>query len=85
MYCAGSDVHSPTSTAAAPHSDSRRLIHRRRRRCRRHHRCRRRRRRRHYCNRRCSSLALAYAEAHPERVSELVLRGIFMLRPQELK
>ena len=31
-----------------------------------------------------STLALAYAEAHPERVSELVLRGIFMLRPREL-
>jgi len=27
-----------------------------------------------------STLALAYAETHPERVSELVLRGIFMLR-----
>jgi proline iminopeptidase len=31
-----------------------------------------------------STLALAYAEAHPERVSELVLRGIFMLRKAEL-
>ncbi len=31
-----------------------------------------------------STLALAYAETHPERVSELVLRGIFMLRPYEL-
>jgi proline iminopeptidase len=31
-----------------------------------------------------STLALAYAEAHPERVSELVLRGIFMLRKREL-
>jgi proline iminopeptidase len=31
-----------------------------------------------------STLALAYAEAHPDRVSELVLRGIFMLRPYEL-
>ncbi len=31
-----------------------------------------------------STLALAYAETHPERVSELVLRGIFMLRKQEL-
>jgi proline iminopeptidase len=27
-----------------------------------------------------STLALAYAETHPERVTELVLRGIFMLR-----
>jgi proline iminopeptidase len=31
-----------------------------------------------------STLALAYAETHPERVSELVLRGIFMLRKSEL-
>ncbi|WP_245681518.1 prolyl aminopeptidase [Actinomadura kijaniata] len=31
-----------------------------------------------------SALALAYAQAHPDRVSELVLRGIFMLRPFEL-
>ena len=31
-----------------------------------------------------STLALAYAEAHPERVSELVLRGIFLLRRWEL-
>ena len=31
-----------------------------------------------------STLALAYAEKHPERVSELVLRGIFMLRRWEL-
>jgi proline iminopeptidase len=31
-----------------------------------------------------STLALAYAEAHPERVSELVLRGIFLLRKAEL-
>ena len=31
-----------------------------------------------------STLALAYAETHPKRVSELVLRGIFMLRPAEL-
>ena len=28
-----------------------------------------------------STLALAYAETHPERVSELVLRGIFTLTP----
>jgi proline iminopeptidase len=31
-----------------------------------------------------STLGLAYAEAHPERVSELVLRGIFLLRKQEI-
>lgn len=31
-----------------------------------------------------STLAIAYAEAHPERVSELVLRGIFLLRRSEL-
>ena len=31
-----------------------------------------------------STLALAYSEAHPERVTELVLRGIFMLRRWEL-
>lgn len=31
-----------------------------------------------------STLALAYAEAHPERVSELVLRGIFLGRPHEI-
>jgi proline iminopeptidase len=31
-----------------------------------------------------STLALAYAEKHPERVAALVLRGIFMLRPAEL-
>src|SRR5712672_3462914 len=31
-----------------------------------------------------STLALAYAERHPERVSELVLRGIFLLRKQEI-
>jgi len=32
-----------------------------------------------------STLALAYAEAHPERVSELVLRGIFLLRYAEIR
>ncbi|MBN8727453.1 MAG: prolyl aminopeptidase [Xanthomonadales bacterium] len=32
-----------------------------------------------------STLALAYAQAHPERVTELVLRGIFMLRRWELE
>jgi proline iminopeptidase len=31
-----------------------------------------------------STLALAYAEKHPERVSELVLRGIYMLTRAEL-
>jgi len=31
-----------------------------------------------------STLALAYAETHAERVSELVLRGIFLLRKQEI-
>lgn len=31
-----------------------------------------------------STLALAYAETHPERVSELVLRGIFTLRRAEM-
>ena len=31
-----------------------------------------------------SCLSLAYAETHPDRVTELVLRGIFTLREQEL-
>ncbi|MGC3992969.1 MAG: prolyl aminopeptidase [Propionicimonas sp.] len=31
-----------------------------------------------------SALGLAYAEAHPDRVTELVLRGIFTLRRSEL-
>jgi proline iminopeptidase len=31
-----------------------------------------------------STLALAYAQAHPRRVTELVLRGIFMLRKAEI-
>ena len=31
-----------------------------------------------------STLALAYAEKHPERVTELVLRGIFLLRRSEI-
>ena len=31
-----------------------------------------------------STLGLAYAEKHPDRVTELVLRGIFTLRPMEL-
>jgi len=32
-----------------------------------------------------STLALAYAEKHPERVLELVLRGIFLLRQEEVR
>ena len=32
-----------------------------------------------------STLALAYAQTHPRRVTELVLRGIFMLRRWELQ
>ena len=32
-----------------------------------------------------STLALAYSEAHPERVSEMVLRGIFLLRYSEIR
>ena len=31
-----------------------------------------------------STLALAYAQAHPARVTELVLRGIFLLRRREI-
>jgi len=31
-----------------------------------------------------STLALAYAESHPERVSALVLRGIFLCRPRDI-
>lgn len=31
-----------------------------------------------------STLALAYAERHPERVRELILRGVFLLRRSEL-
>jgi proline iminopeptidase len=31
-----------------------------------------------------STLALAYAETHPDRVTELVLRGIFLVRKQEI-
>lgn len=31
-----------------------------------------------------STLGLAYAEKHPERVTELVLRGIFLLRRREI-
>ena len=32
-----------------------------------------------------STLALAYAQAHPQRVTELVLRGIFLVRPWEFR
>ena len=32
-----------------------------------------------------STLSIAYAQTHPERVTELVLRGIFLLRPQEIR
>ncbi|MCW8806898.1 MAG: prolyl aminopeptidase [Rhodanobacter sp.] len=32
-----------------------------------------------------STLALAYAQTHPDRATELVLRGIFMLRRRELE
>jgi len=32
-----------------------------------------------------STLALAYAQRHPQRVTELVLRGIFLLRRSELR
>ena len=32
-----------------------------------------------------STLSLAYAQAHPERVLGLVLRGIFLSRPQEIR
>ena len=32
-----------------------------------------------------STLALAYAESHPERVTEIVLRGVFTLRRAELE
>jgi proline iminopeptidase len=31
-----------------------------------------------------STLALAYAETHPDRVTELVLRGIFLIREREI-
>ncbi len=31
-----------------------------------------------------STLALAYSQTHPERVTEIVLRGIFMLRKKEI-
>jgi proline iminopeptidase len=31
-----------------------------------------------------ATLAMAYAQTHPERVSEIVLRGVFLLREREL-
>jgi proline iminopeptidase len=31
-----------------------------------------------------ATLAMAYAQAHPERVSEIILRGVFLLRSREL-
>jgi proline iminopeptidase len=31
-----------------------------------------------------ATLAMAYAQAHPDRVSEIVLRGVFLLRQREL-
>jgi proline iminopeptidase len=32
-----------------------------------------------------STLALAYAETHPDRTTELILRGIFLLRQEEIQ
>jgi len=32
-----------------------------------------------------STLALAYAERHPDRVAQVVLRGIFLCRPKEIQ
>jgi proline iminopeptidase len=32
-----------------------------------------------------STLALAYAQSHPDRVAELILRGIFLLRKKEIQ
>lgn len=32
-----------------------------------------------------STLSLAYSQLHPDRVTELVLRGIFLLRPSEIE
>ncbi|HVK21953.1 MAG TPA: prolyl aminopeptidase [Actinokineospora sp.] len=31
-----------------------------------------------------ATLAVAYGQTHPERVSEIILRGVFLLRPSEL-
>ena len=32
-----------------------------------------------------ATLALAYAETHPERTRALILRGVFLLRPEEIR
>ncbi|MBA1331227.1 proline iminopeptidase, partial [Candidatus Endoriftia persephone str. Guaymas] len=32
-----------------------------------------------------STLALAYAERHPQRVSAMILRGIFLCREEEIQ
>ena len=32
-----------------------------------------------------ATLALAYAETHPQRVKALILRGMFLLRPEEIR
>jgi proline iminopeptidase len=32
-----------------------------------------------------STLSIAYAETHPERVTDMILRGIFLLRPEEIR
>lgn len=32
-----------------------------------------------------STLSLAYAESHPDRVTALILRGIFLCRPEEIR
>ncbi len=32
-----------------------------------------------------STLSLAYAQTHPERVKALILRGIFLIRPKEIR
>jgi proline iminopeptidase len=32
-----------------------------------------------------STLSLAYAESHPQRVTALILRGIFLCRPEEIR
>jgi proline iminopeptidase len=32
-----------------------------------------------------STLSLAYAQTHPERVKGIILRGIFLLRPEEIR
>ena len=33
----------------------------------------------------CSTLSLAYAQRHPERVQALILRGIFLCRPEDFR